>query len=205
MTPLRFHLLRSFPACVLAAIVAVGGVALWRLHADRRGAPDRGDELRTLDPSMPYRIEFGRGSGWHGLDTAKLLQDGTVTLHRQARGTDRDTGRIHVFWETATLKLSRQALEKVVAAVEANRVLDLDRVYREPGVFDGTQWVLWVEQGGKEKSVYFDNRFPGEIVRFAAALDGILAENGSDKVDWHRVAAADAGKHQRELWASIKR
>src|SRR5262245_55092291 len=35
-----------------------------------------------IDPDKPYRIEFGRGSGWHGLETVQFAEDGRVVLHR---------------------------------------------------------------------------------------------------------------------------
>jgi hypothetical protein len=150
-----------------------------------------------LDPTRPWRIEFGRGSGWHGLNTVVVASDGTAVLH-SLRGNDRE------YWETITLRLPPAALADVVAAVEENRLLGLRRAYAA-SVHDGTQWVLWVVQGEYEKAVYFDNDFPAAIERFAAALDRILAANGSESADWTRVPDGDAREHERALWQSIKR
>jgi hypothetical protein len=152
---------------------------------------------------VPYRIEFGRGSGWHGLDTIKIRQDGTVTLHRLSREY---IGQVaNDFVETATLQLRPESLARVREAVDGTGVLGLYREYHEPDVADGTQWVLWVQQGEGETSVYCNNYFPKAIVRFADALDGILAEGGLGEVEWHRVPDAEARNHERELWDSIKR
>lgn len=185
-------LLKSHWAWAVASAVGVGLVILWCPTA----IPFH------LDPGRPYQLEFGRGSGWHGLDTVKLRQDGTVTLHRQRQEFDGQV--VHLFWETARLKLPPEALARVVDAIEEHQLLGMDREYHEDAD-DGTQWVLWVKQGEKEKSVYFDNRFPKGIVRFAEALDNVLAENGLEKADWRRVPDVDARKHERELWDSIKR
>ena len=149
-----------------------------------------------LDPDLPYIIQFGRGSGWHGLDTVKVAQDGTVTLHRLTNGED-------PFWETATLKLHTESLAQVLDAIEKNRLFGLRKAYHG-NVVDGTQWVLWLKQGDKEKAVYFDNHFPPEIERFADALDKALAENGLEKAEWRYVGEADARGHERALWDSIK-
>jgi hypothetical protein len=138
----------------------------------------------------------------YGLDTVTVLQDGTVTLDRMRDEQDSETNRL--FRETATLKLPDEALAQVLDAVEENHLLQLGREYHA-GVYDGTQWVLWVKQGGKEKLAYFDNRFPEGVVRFAAALDQTLAANGSEKAEWRRVDDAQGRKHERELWDSLRR
>jgi hypothetical protein len=189
--PLKFR--RSFIAALAAGVTAA---ALWHLTGH---SPSN---LVRLDPAVPYVIEFGRGSGLHGLDTVRVLQDGTVTLHRRSRTFDGKEAHLGV--ETATLKLPEGPLAEVVTAVEKNRLLSLDRAYHGK-MADGTQWVFWVEQGGAERAVYCDNNFPAEIVRFAAALDKVLAENGLEGAAWQPVPDEDAGDHERELWASIGR
>jgi hypothetical protein len=156
-----------------------------------------------LDPDQPYRIEFGRGSGWHGLNTVRVEQDGGVTLHRER--TERE-GEVQVpHWETATLRLPPEGRAAVLAAVVDTRVLGLARAYHEPGVRDGTQWVLWVKQGEREKAVYCDNRFPPAVKRFAERLDAVLNANGMMQVEWRRVPQGQERQHEQELWDSIER
>jgi hypothetical protein len=154
-----------------------------------------------IEPTKPFRIEFGRGSGWHGLDTIKVDQDGRVVLHRENHQRQGDT--IIQSWEKATLQLPPRSLTKVLEAVEANRLMELHKGYHA-NVADGTQWVLWIKQGNQEKSVYFNNHFPEQIVRFAERLDGILSECGVDKLDWQVVPAVETRRNERELWDSIK-
>src|SRR5258708_6474960 len=89
-----------------------------------------------LHPSTPWRIELGRGSGWHGLNTIKIDQDGRVAFHR-LRSDRRDDG-ILLSWETATAKMRQEDVAKVLDAVGANRLLDLDKAYHAD-VCDGTQ------------------------------------------------------------------
>jgi hypothetical protein len=147
-----------------------------------------------LDPGQPWRIEFGRGSGMQGLDTAKLDQDGRLVLHRQKWNG----------WQTATALLPPDVVAKVLEAVEANRLLELDKEYRA-NVNDGEQWVLWVQQGDREKAVYFDNHFPDAIVRFAEQFDAIVSGSVGPDLRWRAVPSIQSGDHQRELWESIRR
>jgi hypothetical protein len=155
-----------------------------------------------IDPGKPWRLEFGRGSGWHGLDTIKLDNDGRLVLHRLKPERQGDT--IAHSWETASLELPADAVAKVLEAVEAHRLLELNKAYHA-AVADGTQWVLWVRQGEREKSVYFNNHFPDPIVRFAGRLDKILSASAGPKLRWRPVPHADSRNHARELWDSIKR
>src|SRR5262249_17528564 len=149
-----------------------------------------------IDPSQPFRIELGRGSGWHGLNTVKVTQDGAVLLYRQ---NAQESG-----WEQTSLTLSPEALKAILEAVEANKLLHLERAYHA-NVADGTQWVLWIQQGAQEKSVYFNNHFPAEIQRFVQQLDQALVQGGLRQSNWKPVAAAASRAHEKELWASIRR
>jgi hypothetical protein len=153
-----------------------------------------------IDPTQPFRIEFGRGSGLFGLNTIRIEQDGSVVLHREK---GQITGPND--WETATLTLPPDQLKEVLKAVESTGVMGLDRAYHDAKIHDGTQWVFWVRQGEREKSVYFNNKFPAAIRRFAEQLDGILIQAGAGGVAWQPVPAADARKHERELWGSISK
>jgi hypothetical protein len=173
-------------------LVVLGSVsaAFWCAMPYLRGVAIR------LDTAQPYRIELGRGSGWHGLDTVQIRDDGIVILHRLTPPGDA--------WETATLVLPQQSVTRVLNAVEENRLLSLEKAYHG-GVEDGTQWVFRVQHGDQEKAVYCNNFFPEPIVQFAATLDQVLAENGLEGVAWHRVAYLGRRMHERELWSSISR
>ncbi len=148
----------------------------------------------VLDADRPYMIRFGRGSGWHGLDTVKIREDGSVTLHRLISTDDPS-------WETTTLKLRPESLARILDAIEKNRLFGLQKAYHSD-IADGTQWVLWIKQGERQKAVYFDNNFPPEIERFAEAVDKALDESGLEKAVWHNVG--DARGHDRGLWDSIR-
>jgi len=155
-----------------------------------------------IDPTKPFRIEFGRGSGMHGLATVKVSQDGTALLHRRRSGLPgEDWGDT---WEWASLRLSQDAMAKLLEAVDAERLMDLERAYHA-AVMDGTQWVLWIKQGEREKSVYFNNHFPRPIIRFAERLDALLLESPPDELTWTAVPASESMLHHRDLWMSIRR
>jgi hypothetical protein len=156
----------------------------------------------AIDHAQQFWLEFGRGSGWHGLDTVKLDQTGRVVLHRMK--SERKGDVIDQSWETASLQISPEDLAEVLKAVESNELLGLRKEYHE-NISDGTQWVLWIKQGEQEKSVYFSNNFPRRIRAFAEELDTILTLAGSNKVAWQPVPDRESRQHERELWDSIKR
>jgi hypothetical protein len=174
---------REAPLVIAVALVVVG--CSGRVERDDRPA-------FTIDRTQPFWLEFGRGSGWHGLDTIKLDQTGRVVLHRI-------TSRMS--WEVATLQLSPEALAEALNAVESNGLMRLHKAYYAD-IHDGTQWVLWIKQGEREKSVYFNNSFPAAITRFAEQLDAILARGGLDKAGWQPVPDREARQHEKELWHS---
>jgi hypothetical protein len=152
----------------------------------------------SIDPNEPYQIELGRGGGREGLETVRITQDGRVALCREKRQQDRD--RFVTLWETATIQLPPNALASVLDTVERHSLMRLHRSYSDRFIADGTQWVLWIKQGAKEKSVYFNNSFPPAIREFARDLDAIIAAN-SGGVTWQPSTV----RQDEELWESIRR
>jgi len=134
----------------------------------------------------------------YGLETIRINQNGDAVLYREKTDGQGDS------WETGTLKLRPDELAEVLKAVDANGLMGMHRGYYAD-VYDGTQWVFWVQQGEREKSIYLDNNFPRQITTFAEQLDGILARSGLDKIVWQPVPAGESGLHAEELWQSIKR
>ena len=178
---------------IVAALAAAG--CSGRVEKDDRPA-------FAIDHAQPFWLEFGRGSGWHGLNTVKIDQTGRVVLHRMK--SERQPDVTDLSWEAATLHLPPEAVAGVLQAVESNNLMSLHKAYRED-IADGTQWVLWIKQGEREKSVYFNNSFPGSITAFAEQLDAILLRAGLDKAEWQPVPERESRQHERELWDSIKR
>ena len=143
-----------------------------------------------IAPEKGFQIAFGRGSGWHGLDTVSVDDAGTVTLHKIS-----DAGIIR-----SSFTLVENDLNAVLSLVDECGVMDFDREYHDETVVDGTQWVLLVEQGEKMKSIYFNNHFPEKIHRFALQFDSILdAESkGLETITVEIDPISD------RLWDSIK-
>lgn len=160
----------------------------------------------TVDPTQPFSLVFGRGSGWKGLDTIRVDQSGSVIVHRKKY--ELKDGRHSLSWEVATVQLSAESLAEVLKAVESNRLMQLHREYSPPPyveIHDGSQWALWIKQGEQEKSVYFNNNFPRQIMSFAEQLDGILARAGLDNAQWQPTPDQDFRAHEQDLWNSIRR
>ena len=149
----------------------------------------------VLDASKPFVIEFGRGSGWHGLDVVKISKTGSVELHRTENRPNA---------ETATLQLSAADVKKVVDQLNSCQLTSLGRSYSDPGVQDGTQWILWIQQSASEKSVYFNNAFPAPINAFAGGLDAVLQNAGLSNVSWTPIPKQQGIDQQKALWARIQ-
>lgn len=158
------------------------------------------DPNMAFDPTRPYRIEFGRGSGYDGLDTIAIDENGQVVLYRMRE--EWDGGLIRPRWETASSSLDPQARQRIAELIRDLKLLEMGNAYHAD-VADGSQWVFWLVQGDEEKTIYFDNHFPEPIQDFAVALDREL--NLSEGMfDWNRVPDELADAHAKELWGSLK-
>jgi hypothetical protein len=145
--------------------------------------------IARAEVAGPFVLEFGRGSGMRGLDTVKILEDGTAILH------ERTTTGVKV----ARLQLPPEELQKVRRLIEKHRLLALDRSYSN-GWADGTQWIVRIKHDGGEKAAYFDNLFPAAITEFADELDVLLNANGLPTAIWR---PAELG-YSDDLWKSIR-
>lgn len=155
-----------------------------------------------LDPARPWRIDLGRGSGLHGLETVTLDQSGRVLLYRYT--DEYDDTRVGTRWETAADVLPREAVASVLSVAASTQLTLLNREYHAP-VADGTQWVLRIRQGEHNKAVYFNNHFPDTVVRFAARLDEVIATNVGRRLRWRAVPADAPPGPASELWDSVRR
>jgi len=160
------------------AVLATVGIAffLWLPNCNK---VTQADTVRyfQIDSKQPFHMEFGRGSGWHGLDVIILDQTGHLTMSRQPT-------RAGEGWTKGELTLPPDLVTEIVKKVNTEELTGLAKAYSTKNIADGTQWLFYIEQGEKRKVVYFDNNFPRAITRFAQALDEILAHGGIDKMTW---------------------
>lgn len=148
----------------------------------------------AIDPSAEFHFAFGRGSGMDGLDTILFGRDGIVTLHRKT-----SKGR----WQTATITLDSNSIRRILETTEAEHIMAMSAKYHAD-VSDGSQWILWITQGSRSKSIYFDNYFPQGIRRLATVLDSELAAAGIAAMKWKGVPMKESRLHEESLWNSIK-
>jgi hypothetical protein len=175
----------------LVIVIALAAAAGCSGHVEKDERP-----AFTIDRTQPFWLEFGRGSGWRGLATVKIDQNGRVVLHRKSARRD----NVNVLsWEVATLQLPPDVVSEVLNEVESNGLMALHKAYHDDDIKDGTQWVLWIKQAEREKSIYFSNSFPRAIIAFADQLDIILARAGLDMVAWLPVPERDSSQHAKEL------
>ena len=175
-------------ALIVIAMVLLAQNFLWFRTVPAKGA------VVEVDPARDFHFEFGRGSGWHGLDTVSFGRDGVVTLFRQ---------HPQAGWQRSSLKLDADAIVRIFASVSSEGIMKMRSAYSRTGIRDGTQWILWIEQDGKSKAIYFDNNFPSGISRLAERIDVELA-SGLAGAEWKNVPIQESRKHEKPLWKSIK-
>lgn len=154
-----------------------------------------------IDFKKPFKIEFGRGSGWHGLDTIKIFSDGKIVIHDIYFEKEKDV--TVQYCKTTSFILGSKDLKLIIDFIE-RELLSLHEHYHDPGVMDGTQWILWIKQHKKEKVIYFDNNFPDKIIQFSKYLDKIIDEKYSSTLKWEQVSEKKSRKHETDIWRSIK-
>jgi hypothetical protein len=151
-------------------------------------------DSEPIGPDQEFELQFGRGSGWHGLDLLRVASDGRATYEYQPQwGT----------WIRKTFVVDIERMRELRAAVNDLNVWGMQRAYSR-GVADGTQWIVLIRVEGKSKSVYFDNKFPVRIKRFADYVDNAILKPLADPVEPIIVPTRLHGQHTKEIWASIK-
>lgn len=167
---------------LMLAIVALA--SLWYRH----GEPD------ALRPDENFELQFGRGSGWHGLDVLRITSDRrAVYEYRTELG----------IWERKRFAVDAKGLADLRGAIDTLNPWDMERAYHAD-VCDGTQWAFFVCVDGTSKSIYFNNHFPGAIKQFADFVDRAILQPFADPLKAQTVADRHHRKHEKELWESIR-
>ena len=173
----------------------------------------------ALDIGRPYTLEFGRGSGMGGLENTVIHADGGVVLTRfttwnipedWSASLKSYNGAMPRGWAAygagslarrATSRLSAGSVEHIARAVVAYGLLDMPKAYHA-NVNDGTQWVFWIRQDGRTKSVYFNNHFPVSIRRFATVLDRELEI--ARPSPWIPLTEEQFKASEKDIWDSLR-
>ena len=150
------------------------------------------DNRAVMDfkPDKPFHLEFGRGSGWHGLEVVKLNEKGLL-----------ETYEFSPDYRRGVCLLEPDVIREVAGWLVENNVFEMNKAY-SAGVNDGSQWIIWIKQNGVEKSVYFDNYFPKAIQNFATSLDAKMKTFKMEYADW--VGPREGSDYQKAIWASIR-
>jgi hypothetical protein len=147
----------------------------------------------VLDGSKPFVIELGRGSGRRGIEIIRITEAGVVQVDRFQPAI-----------ESALIQLTPAQLKGVVDEVNLRQLPGMGRSYSDPGIMDGTQWILWISQGSFEKAVYFNNSFPDQITGFAGKLDVLLGSAGLSSAKASPVPRKVNEARQKALWSRIE-
>ncbi|MSU78602.1 MAG: hypothetical protein EXS16_10980 [Gemmataceae bacterium] len=154
--------------------------------------------LGQLDPMQPdevFELQFGRGSGWLGLDVLRIVSKSEASYEYRVDGGD---------WHRKKFKLNDAEMASLRNAITQMNVWAMERAYSRPERADGTQWVLLVRENGKSRSVYFDNNFPEAIRNFAEFVDQKIIVPYADTLNPTVVPERHHLKHQKAIWESIR-
>lgn len=177
------------------ASAAVAAILVWSLVALGTGSsgaaePPNHPLTRTepakiaafkIDPEKDVRITLGRGSGMDGFETVALGRDGQVTLYRLK--WQRIKGVYQGKWQKTATSVDRPAISRLLAAIDGNKIMEMAAQYHAD-VYDGTQWILLIQQGEASKAIYFNNHFPDGILKFAKALDAEIKASAIPEAKW---------------------
>ena len=145
----------------------------------------------SFDPRAPYRLILGWGSGMDGLETFDLQANGALQLVRRL------VHRQSYSWEEAAAVLTPQQIAAVGELVVGHGVAGYRRLYEDPDLRDGEQWVLCLEQGGRRRVVYCNNHFPPGIREFR---DALLAAVEAEQLLWSPQKDLGQREHDVHLW-----
>jgi hypothetical protein len=189
---------RNFSLRIAIAVVLAAAVAWLVVRSTVGRYPTVVADTRPswlFDPSRPFVVELGRGSGWHGLDVVLLDSSGTVSMTRQRISAN------GMVWHCASATLGPAQVNRIAVSVVDLQPHTMGRSYSSD-LQDGCQWVLRIEQGGREKSIYFNNSFPSPVNVFAAAIDAEI--NGlPTPPTWTPLSEGEARQRESRLWRSI--
>lgn len=104
----------------------------------------------AIDASQPFEFEYGSGSGLAGLKIWHRSENGTVRFFCGDFEACRDGDG----WISSDI-----AQPTVFAAIRQTRFEHLAAAYAAD-VCDGWQAILWIRQGTRERTIYFDNAAP---------------------------------------------
>lgn len=172
---------------IATAVVMIAAIALGH-YWFTLGQPN------AIQPDEEFELQFGRGSGWHGLDLLRITSDGNAVYEYQA---ERD------IWKRKSFVVNEATLVALRKTINDLNIWGMDH-HDDGSTNDGTQWCLLIRIDGKSKAFYFDNHFPNRIRQLADFVDQAILEPFAVPVVAEVVPARHHRKHEKELWQSVR-
>jgi hypothetical protein len=174
---------------ILLAVLAVIGVMLAALVLYQQSqpeslietAPDEQKPFR-VNPDQPYEVNFHAWEKPSGDGRGIIVKVGVPAVVRERRG-GQDSDGYYREEKSASFTLPPEAIGKILEAVEARGVMNLQGSYKLKDATDGPQMKLFIRQGEKVKRVECSNHFPDELKAFADDLNAIVEPHLS-KATW---------------------
>ena len=160
-------------------------------HELAKSTPDTSNRW-TFRDDKPFAVEFGTGDSPLGFSTISLDNTGRTIMSRRICQSRLDaSGREYVtsWWEHAQLTIASDSVAVTARKILQCRFTDMDKSYHA-NVCDGTQSILTIHQGAREKAIYFNNYFPSNLLEFVDVLETVLSEPRYTNVIWRSIGSS---------------
>jgi hypothetical protein len=165
--------------------------------------PNWGQEPGSLG-STDFALVLAQGSGWHGFNVLRVSAAGRCEFRYffTSKQVSTDRGEVYItqVWRKAGFQLSDQEQQRLRNALKAADVFGLKDEYIDERIADGTQWIVRLRAGGRQKRVYLSNRFPERLRQLSRSIrEQVMAPHRMELVTATRVAVGRVSPDE-EAW-----
>jgi hypothetical protein len=150
-----------------------------------------------------FAFILAQGSVLEGYNTLRVSAAGRCQYRYSVLETEvSGTGDIYntSVWREATFQLTDEMQRQLRDALKAADLFALNDDYVNRRIMDGTQWVVRLRAGGKEKRIYCSNAFPGRLRPLSRTLrEQIMVPHRMELLTATRVSGGGAIPNE-EQW-----
>jgi len=162
--------------------------------------------------SSDFAFILAQGSGWHGYNTLRVSASGHCDFRyflssmQVSTGANKEQdlpeGTVYreKFWRKADFQLTKELQKQLRDALQEANVFAMKDEYIQKEIADGTQWIVRLRAGRKEKRVYCSNTFPERLLVLSRTLrEQIIVPYKMEILTATRIKE-DAGNPEKEGW-----
>jgi antitoxin component YwqK of YwqJK toxin-antitoxin module len=162
--------------------------------------------------SPDFALNLSQGSGQHGYNTLRVSAAGRCQIRYHLLSRHVSTGAEQLsglkegevylgqVWREAMFQLSPAMQQQLREALVEAGIFGLRDEYVDKHIADGTQWVVALRAGGKEKRVDCSNRFPAALRKLSRTLRDLIVVPHLIDVITATTIALDKGNGERGNW-----